>query len=445
MVAGERTSILLKEAETLFLRSRESANRIYYDSNLKMQNILREKNRVIKQVGIISTLITLLTIFFGGIMSYRVFQQISELLEARSLAEISLREAESRYRTVADFTYDWEYWRNPDGSFEYVSPACERITGYSVNHILSHPNFLEEIIYEEDTKIWEKHGLETEEEYARREIRFRIFRKDGQLVWIEHTCQPVISSTGEFVGYRASNREITERVEAENNLLKSEDRYRSLVENSPIGILLASPNGEILSVNKATLKILGSPSKEATKEINLLTFPPIARSRFSPDFQTCLKTGERVQNRMAYTSKWGRDVYARYIFTTIRGAKEELLGIQVLLEDITKEIESKNNLEKQIKNLASINTINTAIITRTDLERMIEYILEAIAKNLNADATDLLLFDNYTLSLTCIAQYGFQSPRDTKKTVLRIGEGYAGEAALKRKIIEVSDGCIPIV
>ena len=53
------------------------------------------------------------------------------LVERRSRirAQAGLAEAEQRYRTVADFTHDWEYWRRPDGSFAYVSPSCRRITG----------------------------------------------------------------------------------------------------------------------------------------------------------------------------------------------------------------------------------------------------------------------------------------------------------------------------
>ena len=49
----------------------------------------------------------------------------------RKEAEEALRESEERFRTVADYTYDWEYWRGPDGRFRYVSPSCQRITGYS--------------------------------------------------------------------------------------------------------------------------------------------------------------------------------------------------------------------------------------------------------------------------------------------------------------------------
>ena len=49
--------------------------------------------------------------------------------------ELFLREAEFRYRTVADFTYDWEYWENQDGELVYNSPSCERITGYKVEEL----------------------------------------------------------------------------------------------------------------------------------------------------------------------------------------------------------------------------------------------------------------------------------------------------------------------
>jgi PAS domain-containing protein len=40
-----------------------------------------------------------------------------------------LRESEERFRTVADFTHDRQYWLDPAGSYVYVSPSCERITG----------------------------------------------------------------------------------------------------------------------------------------------------------------------------------------------------------------------------------------------------------------------------------------------------------------------------
>jgi len=45
--------------------------------------------------------------------------------------EYELRDAELRYKTIANFAYDWEYWETPEGDFLYVSPSCQRITGYT--------------------------------------------------------------------------------------------------------------------------------------------------------------------------------------------------------------------------------------------------------------------------------------------------------------------------
>ena len=55
-----------------------------------------------------------------------------QLAFERLLADLTaaLRASEQRFRAVADFCYDWEYWLAPDGRLLYVSPSCERITGY---------------------------------------------------------------------------------------------------------------------------------------------------------------------------------------------------------------------------------------------------------------------------------------------------------------------------
>ena len=48
----------------------------------------------------------------------------------RKRMEEALRASETKYRIVADNTYDWEFWRSPEGRFLYTSPSCKRITGY---------------------------------------------------------------------------------------------------------------------------------------------------------------------------------------------------------------------------------------------------------------------------------------------------------------------------
>jgi PAS domain S-box-containing protein len=119
---------------------------------------------------------------------------------ARRRAEKSLRDAEQSYRIVADFTYDWEYWENPDGSLRYVSPACERISGYPAAEFLARPQLFREIILPEDRKIWDDHQEKSRQAPSHGEIQFRLQRPDGEIRWIEHVCRPVRGSRGDFPG-----------------------------------------------------------------------------------------------------------------------------------------------------------------------------------------------------------------------------------------------------
>lgn len=153
-------------------------------------------------------------------------EQLRQKIEELEQKEDALRQAELRYRTVADFTYDWEYWEKPDGMIHYVSPSCERITGYKAEQFIVHPQLFREIILPEDKDIWNTHHHTAVDGPKLREIQYRIRRRDGQINWIEHVCQPVLDSQGQFLGFRASNRDITDRKKAEEALHESREVLR---------------------------------------------------------------------------------------------------------------------------------------------------------------------------------------------------------------------------
>jgi len=129
-----------------------------------------------------------------------------------------LHELENMYRTVADFTYDWEAWTRLDGTYRYVSPSCERISGYTADEFIEKPSLFRDIIIPEDREEWDKHHHDTMVEFKLREISFRIFRRNGDIRWIEHACQPVIGDNNEVLGFRSSNRDITTRKKIEEDL-----------------------------------------------------------------------------------------------------------------------------------------------------------------------------------------------------------------------------------
>ena len=151
----------------------------------------------------------------------QVVMAINDLQERVAADIVRQKQAELKYRTVADFTYDWEYWADFDGKLNYVSPACERISGHGAQEFIDEPSLLRDIIIAEDRGIWDHHYRDSREELRPRVIQFRIQRLDGEVRWIEHACQPVYDDQGNPIGIRASNRDITDRKKVEIDLKQS--------------------------------------------------------------------------------------------------------------------------------------------------------------------------------------------------------------------------------
>jgi PAS domain S-box-containing protein len=183
--------------------------------------------------------------------SYTAITDLEKEIELRRRSEKSLRESELKYRTVANNTYDWEHWKRPDGSFYYVSPSCERISGYSPDDFLAEPGLMKRIIIPEDAGIFEAHTRHDVEQMKVGETEFRIRAKDGSTRWISHNCLPVFDDAGVYIGTRGTNRDITGRKRMAEALA---------IQARIATIFLTVPDDEIFNgVLKEILDIMQSP------------------------------------------------------------------------------------------------------------------------------------------------------------------------------------------
>lgn len=182
---------------------------------------------------------------------------IDNLREAKEKAERS----ELKFRTIANYTYDWEYWQAPDGSLVFVSPSCHRITGYTVEEFVSRPQLLFEIVHPDDKNLAGFHlDFEnlTEKTDCVQNFVFRLIKKDETIVYVEHICRPLINEDGKYIGRRVSNRDITERVRA-GETMKS---MAEMLDNAPSSIIVHDLNGHFLYANKKTFEMHGFSSSE---------------------------------------------------------------------------------------------------------------------------------------------------------------------------------------
>ena len=125
----------------------------------------------------------------------------------------ALRNSEQRYRIVTEFTNDFTYWRRPDGSFEFISPACIEVTGYSREELFAQPSLMEDMIHPADRPMFDQMAAESGDatNCNDEEIEYRIITKGGSTRWVRHNCRPIIDDNGTFLGRRGCRSDISER------------------------------------------------------------------------------------------------------------------------------------------------------------------------------------------------------------------------------------------
>ncbi|WP_272700953.1 EAL domain-containing protein [Desulfovibrio sp. Fe33] len=128
-----------------------------------------------------------------------------------------LQESEERYRTIADFGYDWELWIGTDNAIHYCSPACQRITGYPPERFFEAPSLVREIVIEDDRDAWDAYLIEANSDRGDT-LDFRIRTADGSNRWLGAVGRAVSGIGGKPLGMRLSFRDITERKNMEEQL-----------------------------------------------------------------------------------------------------------------------------------------------------------------------------------------------------------------------------------
>ncbi len=130
-----------------------------------------------------------------------------------------LQVKEELFKTMAESSVDWDVWYAVDGKSIYITPSCEKITGYPRIFFYNNPEFITSIVHPDDLGIFQEHRrLHYVTATGPSEVTFRILHKNGEIRWIWHQCQSVFSANGTWLGRRTTNRDITALKQAEKEL-----------------------------------------------------------------------------------------------------------------------------------------------------------------------------------------------------------------------------------
>ncbi|MDE4907672.1 PAS domain S-box protein [Methanogenium marinum] len=260
---------------------------------------------------------------------------------SRRRSEEALRVSEERYRFITDNVADNIWMFDMEFNLTYASPSGEIMRGFTAEEDLAQsleekmtPASCERVVrrFQEELAISAAGTAD-----PKRVILFETeeYCKDGSTIWVENSVRCLRDYNGESAGVIGVSRDITWRKQAEDALRQSEERYRSLAENSPVGIVTCDCEGTIDYVNLKMLEILGSPGIEETRNINILTFPPLEDTGLTNILKRVIETGVQ-ENYMPvkYLSKWGKTIFFRgYISPFSRDGS--VFGAQIIVDEIT--------------------------------------------------------------------------------------------------------------
>lgn len=211
-----------------------------------------------------------------------------------------------------------------------------------------------------------------------------IIRKDRSEFPAILFCSPVQDNLGHIIALVYAASDITKRKEAENQLFESERKFRSLFENSTLGIYRADKNGKLLMANPQLLKILGFNSIE---EFNNTKIDSEAYTDFNArrKFMRILKSEGTV---FGFESKWkkpdGEIIYIRESAKAFWNFDGNLNFYEGTLEDITERVQVEGELKKHTKILSALRFESEEFLKSHDWQKQIKRVISKIGKAFNA-------------------------------------------------------------
>jgi PAS domain S-box-containing protein len=274
--------------------------------------------------------------------------QVSERTAELAQTIAALRASEEKYRLIAENSEDWIYWIAPDGKLPYISPSCERMTGYSLAEFADNTHLITEMVHPEDRAKFLHHSENLREESKPYSLEYRVITKTSETLWISHSCAPLFTPDGGYAGRRGTNRNITERKRAETALRESNSLLRVAGRMARFGgwkVNLADGkqtwSDEVARIHDE----LPGYSPSAVKD-GINYYAPEWREKITAVFGDCVRDGKPYDEEMQIVTARGRRVWVRTIGEAVRDAAGAIIQVHGAFQNITERKQAEEALQE---------------------------------------------------------------------------------------------------
>jgi PAS domain S-box-containing protein len=227
-----------------------------------------------------------------------------------------------------------------------------------------------------------------------------------------------------------------ERKQAEETLRTERDFSAQVMDTMGQGLIVTNIEEYIEYVNPAYARMIGStPEEQLGTRLQDYTIaadlPELERTHprrlnaESSTYETCLRHTDGHKVPVLITS-------------VPRLYDGKVAGAIAVITDITERKQAEEDIHCQLNRLAALHEIDITIASNTDMQQVLKIILLQITALLSVDSANILLLDPQKHVLDYYAGHGFRT-ETLKHTHLRLGDSYAGRAAMNRQIVHILD------
>ena len=349
-------------------------------------------------------------------------------LRARKAAEKALRESEAKFRALVETTSDWIWEINEQAVYTYASPQVHELLGYTVEEVIGKTPF-DLMAPDQSAQIKAPFNAILAAKKPFRLWENAHLYKDGRVVFLETSGDPMFDVQGVFKGYRGIDRDITERKRVEQALAQKERYYRKMLEGGSDVIFVMDHAGTVLYRSESgkqmtgweAAEVLGQPVTDFVPAQALpLVQQAMAEVLRNPtqwhrvEFPLLRKDGLQVEV----------EALARNLLDDL-----DVHGIVVTLRDIGERKRGELALARASRALRTLSACNEALVRAATEPELLDSICRLIVET-----------GGYRMAWVGFAE---QDPAKTVRPVAHYGydEGYLAAANISWADIE--QGCGP--